>query len=104
MTTTSINDSINDAGTLPQVGLVPPRVALIALALTVTAIQFSIAVGEIFFGVALAGWLIPLIVEHRRPDAPPWMVPLILYAGWTLVSAAFSPDLATSLSECKQLV
>jgi O-antigen ligase len=32
------------------------------------------------------------------------MLPLLLYAGWTLVSAAFSPDRATSFADCKQLV
>ena len=28
----------------------------------------------------------------------------MLYAGWTLVSAAFSPERATSFTDCKQLV
>jgi O-antigen ligase len=88
----------------PATTLVPRRIALIGLALTVTAIQFSIAIGEIFLGVAVAAWLVTLVVEHRRPSAPPWMLPLVLYAGWTLVSAAFSPDRATSLTDCKQLV
>ena len=32
------------------------------------------------------------------------MLPLLLYAGWTLLSAAFSPDPATSFTDCKQLV
>jgi putative inorganic carbon (HCO3(-)) transporter len=32
------------------------------------------------------------------------MAPLLLYAGWTLVSTAFSPDIVASLRECKQLV
>src|SRR5438552_4139250 len=105
--TTSMNSMTAgnaDAGALSHAALVPRRVAFVALALTVTAIQFSIAVGEIFFGVAVAAWLATLVVEHRRPSAPPWMLPLLLYAGWTLVSAALSPDLATSLRESKQLV
>ena len=45
-----------DAGTLPGATLVPRRVALIGLALTVAAVQFSIAIGEIFLAVALAAW------------------------------------------------
>jgi putative inorganic carbon (HCO3(-)) transporter len=93
-----------DAGTLPDVTHVPRRIALISLALTVTAVQFSIAIGEIFLAVALAAWLATLIVERRQPSAPPWMLPLMLYAGWTLVSAAFSPERAISFTDCKQLV
>jgi putative inorganic carbon (hco3(-)) transporter len=54
--------------------------------------------------VALAGWVATLVFERRRPSAPPWMLPLLLYAGWTLVSAAFSPERATSFTDCKQLV
>jgi len=94
----------DDAGTLPDVTHVPRRVALISLALTVAAVQFSIAIGEIFLAVALAAWLATLIVERRQPSAPPWMLPLMLYAGWTLVSAAFSPERAISFTDCKQLV
>ena len=84
--------------------LVPRRVALVGLALTVAAVQFSIAIGELFLAVALAAWAVTLVVEHRRPSAPPWMLPLMLYAGWTLVSAAFSPERGISFIDCKQLV
>ena len=94
----------HDAGTLPDVTHLPRRIALISLALTVAAVQFSIAIGEIFLAVALAAWFATLIVEHRQPSAPPWMLPLMLYAGWTLVSAAFSPERAISFTDCKQLV
>ena len=94
----------HDAGTLPDATFVPRRIALISLALTVTAVQFSIAIGEIFLAVALAAWLATLIVEHRLPSAPPWMLPLMLYAGWTLASAAFSPERTISFTDCKQLV
>ena len=44
----------DDARTLSHANLSPRRVALIGLALTVTAVQFSIAIGEIFLAVALA--------------------------------------------------
>jgi putative inorganic carbon (HCO3(-)) transporter len=83
---------------------VPRRIALIGLALTVTAVQFSIAIGEIFLAVALAGWVATLIFERRWPSAPPWMLPLMLYAGWTLASAALSPERPTSFTDCKQLI
>src|SRR5688572_20741085 len=104
MTTTSLNSMIADAGTLTKPALVPRRVALVALVLSLAAVQFSIAIGEIFLGVSAAAWAVTLAFERRVPSAPPWMLPLLLYAGWTLVSAAFSPDPATSFADCKQLV
>jgi putative inorganic carbon (HCO3(-)) transporter len=107
MTTTSLNSMAagrDDAETLPDTTLVPRRVALIGLTLTVTAIQFSIAVGETFLAVALLAWVVTLAFEHRRPSAPPWMLPLLLYAGWTVLSAALSPERTMSLIDCKQLV
>jgi putative inorganic carbon (HCO3(-)) transporter len=82
----------------------PRQIALAGLALTVAAVQYSIAISQVFFACALAAWAVTLVTERRRPSAPPWMVPLMLYAGWTLVSTAFSPDLVGSLRECKQLV
>lgn len=93
-----------ETGRLSDAMFAPRRVALIGLALTVAAVQFSIAIGEIFLAVALAAWVVTLVVERRRPSAPPWMLPLMLYAGWTLMSAAFSPERATSFTDCKQLV
>ncbi len=104
MTTTSLNPTIADAGTLSKPALGPRRVALIALALSLAAVQFSIAIGQIFFGISLVAWIVTLGQERRRPTAPPWMLPLLLYAAWTLLSAAFSPDRATSFADCKQLV
>ena len=104
MTTTSLNPTIADAGTLSKPAFGPRRVALIALALSLAAVQFSIATGQIFFGISLVAWIVTLGVERRRPTAPPWMLPLLLYAGWTLLSAAFSPDRAVSFADCKQLV
>ena len=104
MTTTSLNPMIADAGTLPKPALVPRRVALVALTLSLAAVQFSIAIGQIFFGVSLVAWIVTLGVERRRPTAPPWMVPLLLYAVWTLVAAGLSPDPAVSFADCKQLV
>lgn len=107
MTTTSLN-SLNrmtaEAGLPSQAVFATRRIALAGLALTVGAVQFSIAVAEIMFAFTVSAWVVTLIIEHRRPVAPPWMLPLVLYAGWTLVSAAFSPDPASSFTDCKQLV
>jgi putative inorganic carbon (HCO3(-)) transporter len=80
------------------------QIALVGLVLTVAAVQFSIAISQIFFACTLVAWIVTLVTERRRPTAPAWIVPLMVYAGWTLVSTAFSPDIVTSLSECKQLV
>jgi putative inorganic carbon (hco3(-)) transporter len=95
---------MTDAARLPKAAPLPRRIALVALALTVAAVQFSIAISEIFLTVALAAWIATLVFEGRRPSAPSWMLPLILYAGWTLLSALFSPERAVSLIDCKQLV
>ena len=80
------------------------RIGFMGLALTVATIQFSIAIGEIMFALTVAAWAVTLVIERRRPIAPPWMLPLLLYGGWTLVSAAFSADPAASFTDCKQLV
>src|SRR5688572_23525626 len=104
MTTTSLKPTIAEAGTLSKPTLMPRRVAFIALVLSLVAVQFSIAVGEIFLGISAAAWVVTLVFERRRPSAPPWMLPLLLYAGWTLLSAAFSADRAASFTDCKQLV
>jgi putative inorganic carbon (hco3(-)) transporter len=107
MTTMSLNSLTAGSAelrALPEATHVPRRVALVSLALTVAAVQFSIAVGEMCLAVALAAWLVTLVFERRLPSAPPWMLPLMLYAGWTLVSAAFSPERAVSFTDCKQLV
>ena len=107
MTTTSLN-SLNrvaaDAEMPSQAVVVVRRIAFVGLALTVGAVQFSIAVAEIMAGFTLAAWIAMLAIEHRRPAAPAWMTPLLVYGGWTLLSAAFSPDPASSFTDCKQLV
>jgi putative inorganic carbon (HCO3(-)) transporter len=77
---------------------------LVALILTIAAVQFSIAIAESLFGLAIVGWIVVLAAERRWPKAPPWMLPLLFYAGWTMVSTLASPDVRTSLLEAKQLV
>jgi putative inorganic carbon (HCO3(-)) transporter len=77
---------------------------LVALVLTVAAVQFSIAIAESLLALTIAGWVAVLAAERRLPRAPSWALPLTLYAGWTLVSTLASPDIRTSLFEAKQLV
>jgi O-antigen ligase len=83
---------------------IPRQAALVCLTLTLAAVQFSIAIAQIFLTLALLAWAATLVAEHRRPSAPPWMLSLLLFAGWTLVSAIFSTDRAVSLIDTKQLV
>ena len=70
----------------------------------VAAVEFSIAIAQIFLALALVSWAATLVAERRRPSAPAWALPLALYALWTLVSAVFSADPRTSIIDCKQLV
>jgi O-antigen ligase len=68
------------------------------------ALQFSIAAAQILLTIALICWAGLLVVRHERLEAPAFFWPLVVYAGATLVSAAFSVDPWTSLIGCKQLV
>src|SRR5579871_908843 len=68
------------------------------------AVQFSIAIAQILLTVAVFCWIAVLIVRRERFDAPAFFWPLLVYAGATLVSAAFSPDPRTSIIDSKQLV
>src|SRR5579872_6415208 len=62
---------------LVQPGTYARKAAFVTLALTVAAVQFSIAVAQIFLTMALIAWATTLVVEHRRPSAPSWMLPLL---------------------------
>ena len=78
--------------------------AVTGLILVVVAVQFSIGIAHTLLGLTITAWLALLVVEKRRPAAPRFMIPLLAYAGLTLISAAFSADPTTSLIDCKQLV
>ena len=70
----------------------------------VGALQFSIAVANIFFGLALLMWLLRLIARRTTFDAPAFFIPLAAYGAATLISAAFSSDPAAGFVDSKQLV
>jgi putative inorganic carbon (hco3(-)) transporter len=80
------------------------RLGFAALLLFVAALQFSIAVADIFLSLALLMWLVRLAVGRAGFEAPPFFVPLAAYAAATLVSAAFSTDPRASFIDSKQLV
>ena len=79
------------------------RVGFMSLLAFVAALQFSIAIANIFLGLALLMWLLR-VASRREFDAPAFFVPLAAYGAATLVSAAFSTDPRTSFVDSKQLV
>jgi O-antigen ligase len=80
------------------------RVATLLLFGFVGAVQFSIAVAQSLLALALLFWVVLLVRDRVRPTAPGFFVPLALYAGATLFSAAFSIDPGSSFVDCKQLL
>src|SRR5262245_23802123 len=75
--------------------------ALVGIA---AALQFSIAAAQILLTIALVIWAALLLVRREPLDAPSFFWPLVVYAGFTLVSAAFSIEPRTSIVDCKQLL
>jgi O-antigen ligase len=86
----------------PAFGL--DRAAFWLLLAFVAALQLSIAAAGILLTASLAAWVALLVRDRARPTAPPFMVPLAIYAAATLVSAVFSLDPAASIVDSKQLV
>ena len=74
------------------------------LMVSVAAIQFSIAVGETVLWLTLVGWAASLVIERERPQAPPWFLALLAYAGVSVVAAVFSLDRARSLGPVRQML
>jgi len=65
--------------------------------------QLSIAVAQALLFLALVCWGALIVVRRERIEVPTFFYPLLAYAGWTLLSAAFSADRRTSFADCKQL-
>jgi O-antigen ligase len=80
------------------------RLAFVLLLAFVVSLQFSIAAANILLTPTLIGWAALLARDRVRPSAPPFFVPLLAYAGWTIVSTIFSSDVGISLRDDKQLV
>jgi O-antigen ligase len=80
------------------------RVGFAAVLGFVAALQFSIAVANIFFSLALLMWLLRLLSGRSKFDAPAFFIPLAAYAAATLVSAAYSSDPTAGFVDSKQLV
>ena len=80
------------------------RVTFGLLLAFVASLQISIALANILLTGMLLGWVALLVRDRTKPQAPPFFVPLLAYAAWTLVSTAFSYNFAVSLADDKQLV
>ncbi len=97
MTTTTM--SATDARDEPGI----ERAAAWLLLAFAASLQVSIAAANILLALTLVFWLARLAHDKARPSAPPFFLPLAIYAGFTLVSVAFSRDPLTSLVDSKQL-
>jgi len=80
------------------------RIAVFLLLAFVASLQISIAAANILLSATVLAWAVLIARGRARPGAPHFFLPLVLYAGATLVSSAFSPDRATSFIDDKQLV
>jgi O-antigen ligase len=87
----SLPDRLEKAGAL----------ALLAMA---AALQVSIAAAQAVLTIAVICWLALLVARRERFEAPGFFWPLVLFAGLTLVSAAFSPQPLASLVDSRQLL
>lgn len=68
------------------------------------ATQISIAAADICLAFTLAFWALSLAIHHDRVQVPRMFIPLLVYAGLTLVSSAFAVDPRESFMDDKQLV
>jgi O-antigen ligase len=98
MTTTTLTAA--HARTAPSL----ERVALWLLLGFVASLQISIAIASILLAATLACWAALLVRDRVRPTAPSFFLPLAVYGGVTLVSAALSFDPIDSLLDSKQLL
>ena len=70
----------------------------------VGALQVSIAAAGVLLTATLLGWVALLVRDRTWPAAPSFFLPLAVFAGATLVSAALSIDPRASLIDTKQLL
>lgn len=80
------------------------RAGFVVVTITLAATQFSIAVAQIGVALSAALWVAIKAREGRWLEAPGFLLPLAVYAGWTLVSAAASVDPSASFWDSRQLL
>jgi O-antigen ligase len=79
-------------------------VALASMLSFAAATQFSIFAAQCLLALTGVLWLAIVIRNGERIEVPRMFWPLLAYAGWTLVSAAFSVDPSVSWPDTKQLL
>src|SRR5262245_25222317 len=87
--------------------VVPRRLELIATTALFGAagsVLFSIAIAQSCLLIAALCWAGLLVWRGERVQAPRFFWPLLVYAGVTLVSAAFSSNPRASFMDSKQLI
>jgi O-antigen ligase len=98
--------NVSTAITMPHTRTTPglDRVAVALLLGFVASLQVSIALAGILLAGMLVAWAATLVRDRVRPSAPRFIVPLIVYAGVTLLASALSVDPITSFIDSKQLL
>jgi O-antigen ligase len=76
---------------------------LITLSLGIVQLNL-IAAQSVFFLAAAIVWVIVVAQDGGKIDAPPFFLPLLVYAGLTLLSAAVSGHAAEGLWDSRQLL
>src|SRR5262245_48949520 len=101
MTTTYWNSATSDAASVCGAAPRLRQMTFVGLVLTAAAVNFSIAIAQIWLALTAVTWAAMLVTERRLPAAPPWAAALLGLGAWTLVSAAFSLDPRTSFVDAK---
>ena len=83
-------------------GIVNAGFLLVAVALATTSVGIFYAQLALYLAVVL--WLVVTVRNGGWRDVPPFMLPLVVYAAWTFVSAAASVDPRASFADTKQLL
>ncbi len=80
------------------------RAGFVLVAVSLASTQVSLFAAQISLYLAAIVWIVVNTRERRWREVPAFMMPLLVYAGWTLVSAGASVDPATSFLDSKQLI
>ena len=80
-------------------------IGFVLITLCLGVVQFSLfAAQSVFFLAAAIVWLVVAVQDGKRPDAPPFFLPLLVYAALTLISAAVSGSAAEGIVDSRQLL
>ncbi len=88
--------------TTPDSGL--HRAGFVLVAISLAATPVSIFTAQLALYASVVVWLMVSTRAGRWRDVPAFMLPLTVYAGWTMVSAAASVNPMASFADTKQLL